>query len=215
MAVEALMARPKEFDPDEAVDRAIEYFSRQTYRGTTVRDPARHMGISSSSFYNAFGDKRRVYLLALARYVTRLQVGQSRLYSETDASVDGLRQVLHRAVDGYLAVPQQGDWGMFAVNATFETILYEPEVRALLVANHQAFRSILEGFFTRCQSAGTVSLRRSPRALARFMVGVISSLTTLARLDPDREVLEDMIAVALDVLVEQAGPKLGPDRGSR
>jgi len=45
------MARPKEFDPDEAVDRAIDYFSRHTYRATTVRGIARHIG-NSSSFYN-------------------------------------------------------------------------------------------------------------------------------------------------------------------
>lgn len=194
------MARPKGFDPEEAVDRAIEYFSRHTYRATSVRDLARHMGINSSSLYNTFGDKHRVYLLALARYLERLQAEQGRIYSQTEASVEGLYGVLHLAMDSYLAGPQGRDWGMFAVNATFEMILDDPEVRELLMCNHQAFRSILEAFFTRCQASGTVPAGRSPQALARFMVGVISSLTTLARLEPDREVLEDMISVALDAL---------------
>ena len=194
------MARPKEFDPDVAVDRAIEYFSRHTYRATTVRALARHMGIRSSSFYSTFGDKHQVYMLALTRYLERLQADQSELYAQTEASVDGLRRNLLHAIESYLAGPDGRDWGMFAVSATFETILHDPEVRALLLSNHRAFRDILEAFFLRCQSAGTVSARRSPRALARFVVGVITSLTTLARLDPDREVLEDMIAVALDAL---------------
>ena len=194
------MARPKEFDPDEALDRAIDYFSRHTYRATTVRGLARHMGISSSSFYNTFGDKHRVYVLALTRYLERLQAEQSRLYAQTEPSVDGLRWNLLLAIDSYLTGSKERDWGMFAASATFETILFDPQVHALLVSNHQAFRDILEGFFVRCQEAGTVSARRSSRALARYMVGIISSLTTLARLDPDREVLEDMVAVALDAL---------------
>lgn len=195
------MARPKEFNPDEAVDRAIDYFSRHTYHGTNVRDLARAMGIRSSSFYNTFGDKHRVYVLALTRYLERLRTEQGMLYAQTEPSVAGLRRNLSLAIDSYLASPAHGDWGMFAVNATLESILLDPEVRVLLINNLEAFHSILEAFFVRCQSAGTVSTRRSPQVLAHFMVEMISSLTTLARLAPDRQVLEDIVTVALDALV--------------
>jgi len=188
------MARTKEFDPDEAVDRAIEYFSRHTYHATAVRALARHMGISSSSFYDTFGDKHRVYVLALTRYLTNLQTDQSRLYAETEASVDGLRRMLHLMIDSYLTGQDQRDWGLLAVNATFETILSDRQVRELLMSNYRAFCGILQTFFVRCQKANTLE------ALARFMVGVISSLTTLARLEPDRKVLEDTINVALEAL---------------
>jgi len=194
------MARTKEFDPDEAVDRAIEYFSRHTYHATAVRALARHMGISSSSFYDTFGDKHRVYVLALTRYLTNLQTDQSRLYAETEASVDGLRRMLHLMIDSYLTGQDQRDWGLLAVNATFETILSDRQVRELLMSNYRAFCGILQTFFVRCQKANTLAADRSPEALARFMVGVISSLTTLARLEPDRKVLEDTINVALEAL---------------
>lgn len=200
MDVEAHMARTKEFDPDEAVDRAIEYFSRHTYHATAVRALARHMGISSSSFYDTFGDKHRVYLLALTRYLAELQTDQSRLYAETEASVDGLRRVQHLMIDNFLGGRGGHDWGLFAVNASFEMILADRQVRELLMSNYRAFCSILQAFFVRCQKAGTVPADRSPEALARYMMSVITSLSTLARLDPDRKVLEDMIAVALDAL---------------
>ena len=194
------MARPKEFNPDEAVDRAIDYFSRHTYYGTNVRDLARHMGIRSSSFYNTFGDKHHVYLLALTRYLEQLRTEQSRLYAQTEASVDGLRRILSLAIDSYLTAPTLGDWGMFAVNATLETILHDPEVRALLMGNLDAFHAILEAFFVRCQEAGSIPRHHSPQALAQYTVGVITSLTTMARLAPDRQVLEDIVTVALDAL---------------
>ncbi len=194
------MARTKEFDPDEAVDRAIDYFSRHTYHATAVRALARHMGISGSSFYDTFGDKHRVYVLALTRYLAGLQADQSRLYAETEASVDGLYRVLRLMIDNFLGGQDGRDWGLFAVNATFETILSDRQVRELLLSNYNAFCSILQAFFVRCQKAGTVPAGRSPEALARYMVGVITSLSTLARLDPNRKVLEDMITVALDAL---------------
>ena len=194
------MARTKEFDPDKAVDRAIEYFSRHTYHATAVRALARHMGISSSSFYDTFGDKHQVYVLALTRYLTNLQTDQSRLYAETEASADGLRRVLHLMIDSYVTGRDQRDWGLLAVNATFETVLSDRQVRELLVSNYRAFCGILQTFFVRCQKANALAADRSPEALARFMVGVISSLTTLARLEPDRKMLEDTIDVALEIL---------------
>jgi len=193
------MGRPKEFDLDEAINRAIDYFAAHTYHEATVRDLARHMGISASSFYHTFGDKHNLYVLSLSRYLERLQAEQSRLYAATEASITGLRQRLYQMIEAYLA--GQSDWGRLAVNATFETILSDPDVYALLLDNQRAFDAIFETFFARCQSSGAVSARRPPRMLGRFMVGVISNLTQRARLSADRLALGEIVETALDALI--------------
>lgn len=82
------MARYKEFDIDDAIDRAIDLFWRHGYERTSLKELLDHLEIGRASFYNAFGDKHKLFMLALRRYLERtdettiiqtLQVETSRL----------------------------------------------------------------------------------------------------------------------------------------
>src|SRR5216684_3834928 len=65
------MARPREFDEAVALDAATDCFWRDGYEATSVRDLAARMGITGTSLYNAFGDKRSLFRQALQRYAER------------------------------------------------------------------------------------------------------------------------------------------------
>jgi TetR/AcrR family transcriptional repressor of nem operon len=62
------MARQREFNKEEVLEQAMMVFWVQGYEATSVRDLQAATGISSSSMYEAFGDKRRLFLATLARY---------------------------------------------------------------------------------------------------------------------------------------------------
>src|SRR5258708_1517352 len=62
------MVRPREFDRDEALDRATRAFWAKGYASTSIEDLLAAMNIGRQSLYNAFGDKRKLYLEALERY---------------------------------------------------------------------------------------------------------------------------------------------------
>src|ERR1700678_20448 len=64
------MARPKEFDQDKALRKAIRIFSRQGFAATSTDDLMRVMGVGRQSMYATFGDKRGLFLKALDLYVT-------------------------------------------------------------------------------------------------------------------------------------------------
>ena len=64
----AAMARQKEFDREEALDRAMAAFWSKGYAATSIEDLVAHMGIQRGSLYGTFGDKRRLFLAALDRY---------------------------------------------------------------------------------------------------------------------------------------------------
>jgi len=63
------MARPKEFDRDEALQKAIGVFCDKGYAAASTDELMRAMKISRQSMYDTFGDKRRLYLEAYRRYI--------------------------------------------------------------------------------------------------------------------------------------------------
>src|SRR5216684_2122933 len=65
------MARPREFDDGAALDAAMDCFWRDGYEATSVRELASSMGITGTSLYNAFGDKRSLFRQVLQRYAER------------------------------------------------------------------------------------------------------------------------------------------------
>jgi TetR/AcrR family transcriptional repressor of nem operon len=62
------MARPRKLDPETALARALEAFRAKGYAGTSLADLVAATGLNKGSLYAAFGDKRQLYLAAIARY---------------------------------------------------------------------------------------------------------------------------------------------------
>src|SRR5882724_13552824 len=62
------LGRPRSFDPNKALDRAMRLFWRKGYEGTSLSDLTKAMGISRPSLYAAFGDKEALFRKALERY---------------------------------------------------------------------------------------------------------------------------------------------------
>lgn len=63
------MGRPREFDVDQALDKALNVFWRNGYEGTSIADLTDAMGINPPSLYAAFGNKEKLFRKALDRYV--------------------------------------------------------------------------------------------------------------------------------------------------
>jgi AcrR family transcriptional regulator len=64
------MARPKEFDQQKALRKAIRLFSQQAFAATSTDELMCVMDVGRGSMYDTFGDKRALFLKALEMYVT-------------------------------------------------------------------------------------------------------------------------------------------------
>ena len=88
--------RPRSFDREQALERAMHVFWRQGYEATSVSDLTRAMHINPPSLYAAFGDKEQLYLEALARYQQRRVESMAKWFDEEPTAKAGRAAPAHR-----------------------------------------------------------------------------------------------------------------------
>ena len=92
--ITGLVARPREFDREEALERATGVFWARGYASTSTDDLLRAMGIGRQSLYNAFQDKRALYLEALERYQRTTTAGHLQRLSGAASPIAGVEALL-------------------------------------------------------------------------------------------------------------------------
>jgi TetR/AcrR family transcriptional regulator, transcriptional repressor for nem operon len=88
------MVRPREFDREQALDRAMRVFWAKGYAWTSTDDLLAAMKIGRQSLYNAFGDKRKLYLEALNRYQRASNAGHLERLNGSPSPLGGIEALL-------------------------------------------------------------------------------------------------------------------------
>lgn len=192
------MARPKQFDRDEALHKAMEVFWSRGYEAASIQDLVRHMGINRQSLYDTFGDKHALYLQALDRYC---EVEGRKVFTllERPGSVKkNLRQLFAGAVEGSLCDGQRR--GCFVGNAMSELAGRCQETAARTCSNMVAMEGAFYRALLRGKKEGELRGVRDARAVARFLYSSLQGLVLMAKATQDRKTLEDVVKVTLSVL---------------
>ncbi len=190
------MARPKEFDPDRALLKAMNLFWRLGYENTSIEALMREMGIARQSLYDTFGDKRALYLKALAFYRDRTNGAMQRMLESTPSVKAGFARLLY----GLAAeTREQHERGCLLLSANLQRDPKDAVVNDLLRDNQARVEAIFNSALRRAQVGKELPAREDPAALARFFVVTIQGMRTMARLRSDRKALEQVARVALGV----------------
>jgi TetR/AcrR family transcriptional regulator, transcriptional repressor for nem operon len=192
------MARPREFDEAAALDAATDCFWRDGYEATSVRDLAARMGISGTSLYNAFGDKRSLFRQALQRYAERSMRERIARLERTLPPKQAIRSFLHEIVERSL--DDQDRHGCLLVNSALEIAPHDPQLGAEVAACLAEIEAFFRRAVTAAQADGSVPSAPDPADLARLLLGVTLGVRVLARADPRRELLQGVIRPALALL---------------
>ncbi len=192
------MARPRAFDEKEALDAAIACFWRRGLEATSVRDLAAEMGINGPSLYNAFGDKRALFIRALERYA-ELWMRERIVRLESEASPkSAIRQFLRELIERSIA--DRDRRGCLIVNSALEISPHDVELRGVIAS----YLREIEMFFQRClergQQAREIQSNMDPCETARHFLGIVLGIRVAARSRPERALLEGMARPALALL---------------
>jgi TetR/AcrR family transcriptional repressor of nem operon len=189
------MARPREFDEDAALDRALQVFWAKGYEPASLDDLCAATGLARSSLYAAFGDKRALFMRALARYedgaVARLEAALARPLPFGAA----LAAFLSRLIDDIVAGP--GRRGCFIGNSAAELPGSDRAAGARVRRSLARVEATLRTALVRAQRRGEFAAGADPAALARFLTAGIQGLRLVGKANPDRAALDDIAAVML------------------
>jgi len=190
------MARPKEFDPEHALAKAMTLFWRLGYENTSVEMLMKEIGIARQSLYDTFGDKRALYLKAMAYYRDQTNSEMQKMLNEIPSVKDGFSKLLY----GLAAeTREQHERGCLLLSANLQRDVKDAVVRSFLRDNQARVEAIFVQALLRAQKQGELSPKDEPDALARFFVVTIQGMRAMARLKSDRRALEQVARVALAV----------------
>ena len=190
------MARPKEFNPEHALTRAMHLFWRLGYENTSLEALMEEMGIAKQSLYDTFGDKRALYLKALTHYRDQTNRRGQKMLNEIPLVRDGFAKLLN----GIAAeTRKQHERGCLLLSANLQRDVKDAVIRDFLRDNQARVEAIFREALVRAQKQGELSLQQDPAALARFFIVTIQGMRSMARLKSDRKALEEVARVALAV----------------
>lgn len=189
------MGRPRTFDEESAVDRAMDLFWRKGYRGTTPQDLADAVGIGKGSLYNAFGSKRELFALTLDRYRDQQAVQVDQALEGPGSVKERIAAALELLIDMNFADPDRR--GCLAVNTAAELAGFDEDaterVRAMFERTANTFLDVIRAG----QASGEISRDLDPEALATHLLTTLVGVQLLSKTSRDPELMKRSVQLAL------------------
>lgn len=192
------------------LDAALACFWGRGYEATSVRDLIDAIGISGPSLYNAFGDKKELYVEALEHYCrTRTHPLLERIESE-HSGVSAIVAFFGEVVDRTIGDRERR--GCFLVNSALEVAPHDKMMAKIVSAHLDAIRGFLRRQLQSALSAGEIEDSIEPSGSADHLLSVLLGVRVLARSQPERELLERIVGSAMLSIGVQPN-RLGAFRG--
>lgn len=172
------MVRPREFDRDEALDRAMRVFWSRGYSATSTEDLLAAMEIGRQSLYNAFGDKRKLYLEALDRYQQHSISGHIERLTRGASALAGIKALLLGTIADNAGDRENGCMG---VNSVGEFGATDAEVNAIRAAGAKRLKQPLLARIHEAQRNGEIDPQMNAEDVALFIGSTMQSIQLGAR----------------------------------
>ncbi|WP_328333640.1 TetR/AcrR family transcriptional regulator [Kribbella sp. NBC_00382] len=185
--------RPRTFDEDEALERAVEVFWRQGYEGTSITDLTTAMGVNKPSLYAVFGGKADLFRRVIAHYAEHDMAYAAAALAEPTAL--GVVQRFLR--DNVVAVTlEDKPNGCLSIQGGVSCSAENQDVAQFLAASRLGGEKAFADRFRLAIEQGDLPADADPDALARFVMVVSEGHAVHAAAGVPREALQKSAAIA-------------------
>ena len=188
------LGRPREFDPDKALDSALEVFWRQGYEGTSLSDLTEAMGIAKPSLYAVFGNKEELFRKALDRYTAR----------RSDLACDALneptsRRAVERMLLGFAGVDADDDVpkGCLMVQGALVCSEASEAIRKELCTRRAESEAALCRRMAEWKESGDLPASVVPTDLARYVMAIGNGIAVQAASGASSDDLRRVVEMTL------------------
>jgi AcrR family transcriptional regulator len=188
------MARPREFDEDQALEEALLCFWDKGYEGASLTDLLGAMEITKSSFYKAFGSKEDLF-----RKISKLY-DEDYLKFEREALAEATpRAIVERLLYGAaeLQTGKRTPMGCLFVNGAISSSEDADPIRYELCKFRDALRRALYDRFEETKSAGPLPAGTNSQDAALYVASIINGMAVLAKGGATRKELQGVVRTAL------------------
>ena len=188
--------RPRGFDYDEALDRAMHVFWRKGFEGASLNDLTAAMGVQPASLYKAFGNKRTLFEKALARYLAGPVAFVHDALNEPTAYAVAVR-ILRRTAE--FLTEGRSRRGCMTIQAALASGVEGEPIRRKLIALRVKEQDALRRRFERAKSEGDLPNDADAADLARLITALYQGMTVQAINGASREDLIRLSNTALQI----------------
>jgi TetR/AcrR family transcriptional regulator, transcriptional repressor for nem operon len=190
------MARAKEFDREQALERAMHVFWARGYEATSLPELLEAMQIGRQSMYDTFGDKRALFIAALGRYIDRSEAAFAAV-EQAPSAKRAIREIFEGIANESAKDKRRGCLGVLT---TVELAPHDPEIAKLIAGRQRALEELFFRALERARATGEIAKAKDARGLARFLVGAMQGLRVAASGDPASPALRDIVRYTLQTL---------------
>lgn len=186
--------RPLSFDRDSALEKAMLSFWQNGYETTSISDLTAAMGITAPSLYNAFGDKKRLFLEAMHRYAGPIDKVEQFL-TEAPTARDAAHGMLIAAAE--LFTGKTTPRGCLLASAAASGSENSADVKAEVALIRRQITDLLRKRIERDVALGILPEKTLPSSLATMVIALVQGMSVLARDGIRRDALKAMIETGM------------------
>ena len=185
--------RPRSFDRDEALERAMEVFWRRGFEGASLNDLTGAMGINPPSLYAAFGDKEHLFLEAVERYLKKRD--DECPYEDAPTAQEAIEKLLTYVATEFTRPCNPR--GCLMVMAATTSSASSARLQSALAQHRAASRTCLKARIDRGLAEGELPRGTDTGALADFYHSIVAGMSLQARDGASRKSLMAIAKTAM------------------
>lgn len=182
--------RPKKFNDNDALERAMRVFWKSGYDATSLDDLLTAMAIPRQSLYRTFNDKRTLFLRALELYGNRASTVITNILQADGLAIDNIN-ALFKLWSESLNSPENN--GCMIQNTCSQSVQSDKQAIELVYIHQQRLTGAFEQALRQGQLEGSISLSIDTKAIARTIISSINGLYSLSRVGLQAEFSDDVI----------------------
>lgn len=192
------MARTREFDPNIALDKAMNVFWARGYKHTSLMHLVEATGVGKKGLYSVFGNKHDLYIKAMEYY--KCMQAEELLFNieQKGAGLEEVKDLFKRALN--FTQSDLGTRGCMVCNAMAEFGNKEPEIWRETTTHVDRFRRAIRKALSNSRENNEIDLSINIQKQANFLTSILQSLMLMSRSGTKYSVMKDTVDLSLKSL---------------